>query len=80
MNPNPWVIILAIIAWCLLFAGVYTLGMHILKSNRKNAIKRRGQEIEDYEHEKRMFRFYVIAFFVGIPILFIIGCLQEFYS
>ncbi len=70
-------IILGIIIWIVLFLLVYFLGGWILESGRKNAIKKWGIEDCDYDDEKWTFRFYVIAFFVGIPLLFGIALWQE---
>jgi hypothetical protein len=58
---------------------VYFGGRWILELERKNAIKKWGMEEKDYDYEKWMFSFYVIAFFVGIPILIIIALWQEYH-
>ena len=57
---------------------LWFIGNRILDSAKKNAIKKWGAEERDYAHEKWAFRFYVIAFFVGIPILLLIALWQEF--
>ena len=72
-----WLII-GIIIWILLFLLVWFIGNWILDSAKKNAIKKWGTEERDYAHEKWTFRFYVIAFFLGIPILLLIALWQEF--
>ena len=72
-----WLII-GIIIWILLFLLVWFIGNRILDSAQKNEIKKWGPEQRDYAHEKWTFRFYVIAFFVGIPILLLIALWQEF--
>lgn len=72
-----WLII-GIIIWILFFLLVWFIGNRILDSSKKNAIKKWGTEERDYAHEKWTFRFYVIAFFVGIPILLLLALLQEF--
>lgn len=77
---KKWPIIIGIIIWILLFLVVYVVGGSILEAQRKNAIKKWGMEERDYEHEKWMFRFYVIAFFVGIPLLLGIALWQEFFK
>lgn len=75
---KKWLLIIGIIIWILLFLAVYVVGGLILEAERKNAIKKWGMEERDYAHEKWMFRFYVIAFFVGIPLLIGIALWQEF--
>ena len=72
-------IILGVIIWILLFLAVYFIGSRIIESQRSSAKKRWGIEERDYEHEKWMFRFYVIAFFVGIPLLLVIALWQEIF-
>lgn len=72
-----WLII-GIAIWILLFGLVWFVGSRILDSARKNAIKKWGTEERDYAHEKWMFRFYVVVFFVGIPALLLIALWQEF--
>ena len=72
-----WLII-GIIIWILLFLLVWFLGNWILDSAKKNAIKKWGMEERDYAYEKWTFRFYVIAFFAGSPILLLIALWQEF--
>ena len=47
------------------------------KKTPNSSIKKWGTEERDYAHEKWTFRFYVIAFFVGIPILLLIALWQE---
>ena len=69
---------IGIIIWILLFLLVWFIGNWILDSAKKNAIKKWGTEERDYAHEKWTFRFYVIAFFLGIPILLLIALWQEF--
>ena len=76
---NKWYIIIGIILWILLFLIVYFVGGRILDTSRKKAFKKWGVEERDYAHEKWMFRFYVIAFFVGIPLLMVIALWQEFF-
>lgn len=76
---NKWYIIIGIILWILLFLIVYFVGGRILDTSRKKALKKWGVEERDYAHEKWMFRFYVIAFFVGIPLLMVIALWQEFF-
>ena len=75
---KKWPIIIGIIIWILLFLVVYVVGGLILEVQRKNAKKKWGMEERDYVHEKWVFRFYVIAFFVGIPLLLGIALWQEF--
>ena len=58
---------------------MYFVGGRILDTSRKKALKKWGVEERDYAHEKWMFRFYVIAFFVGIPLLMVIALWQEFF-
>ena len=77
---KKWPIIIGIIIWILLFLVVYVVGGLILEAQRKNAQKKWGMEERDYVHEKWMFRFYVIAFFVGIPLLLGIALWQEFFK
>lgn len=77
---KKWPIIIGIIIWILLFLVVYVVGSLILEAQRKNAQKKWGMEERDYVHEKWMFRFYVIAFFVGIPLLLGIALWQEFFK
>ena len=74
---SEWIIVLIVIVWILLFLLVYFGGSWILETSRKNAVKKWGQEERDYSHEKWTFRFYVIAFFIGIPALLLIAFLQE---
>ena len=76
---NKWYIIIGIILWILLFLIVYFVGGRILDTSRKKALKKWGVEERDYAHEKWIFRFYVIAFFVGIPLLMVIALWQEFF-
>lgn len=71
-----WLII-GIIIWILLFLLIWFTGNWILDSSQKKAVKKWGMEERDYAHEKWTFRFYVIAFFVGIPILLVIALWQE---
>ena len=77
---KKWSIIIGIIIWLLLFLIVYVLGDFVLETQRRNAEKKWGMEERDYAYEKWMFRFYVIAFFVGIPILIGIALWQEFFK
>lgn len=77
MNSKVWIIVVAVIIWVLLFLVVYSVGSHILETSRKNATKKWGMEERDYDNEKWMFRFYTIAFFVGIPFLAILALIQE---
>ncbi len=76
---NKWPIIVGIIFWILLFLIVYFLGGWILDTSRKKAVKKWGTEERDYAHEKWMFRFYVIVFFVGIPTLLLIALWKEIF-
>ena len=73
---GKWIVV-GIVIWVLLFLLVYFMVSRILDASRKNAIKKWGTEERDYAHEKWTFRFYVIAFFVGIPILLLIALWQE---
>lgn len=75
---NKWPIILAIAGWILLFWIVYAVGGWVLDAQQKSAKKKWGTEERDYAHEKWTFRFYVIAFFVGIPLLLGIALYQEY--
>lgn len=72
-------IFIGIVVWVLLFLLVFFGGSWIVESARKNAVKKWGTEERDYDHEKWMFRFYVIAFFVGIPILVVLALLKEIF-
>ena len=72
-------IIIGVIAWVLLFLLVLFGGSFILEGARKNAKKKWGTEERDYDHEKWMFRFYVIIFFIGVPLLLGIAVWQEFF-
>ena len=76
---NKWYIIIGIILWILLFLIVYFVGGRILDTSRKKALKKWGVEERDYAHEKWIFRFYVIDFFVGIPLLIVIALWQELF-
>lgn len=71
-----WIVV-GILVWIMLFILVYFGGSWILDVSKKNAVKKWGIEERDYAHEKWIFRFYVIAFFIGIPILLIIALWQE---
>lgn len=73
-------IVLAFIIWILLFLLVFFSGSFILESSRKHAIKKWKMEERDYAYEKWEFRLYVIAFFVGIPILVMIALMQELHG
>ena len=77
---KKWPIIIGIIIWILLFLVVYVVGGLILEAQSKNAKKKWGMEERDYINEKWVFRFYVIAFFVGIPLLLGIALWQEFFK
>ena len=72
-------IFIGIVVWVLLFLLVFFGGSWIVESARKNAVKKWGTEERDYDHEKWMFRFYVIAFFVVIPILVVLALLKEIF-
>lgn len=72
-------IFIGAVVWVLLFLLVFFGGSWIVESARKNAVKKWGTEERDYDHEKWMFRFYVIAFFVGIPILVVLALLKEIF-
>ena len=73
-----WMLFAAVIVWILLFIAVLRGGTWILETSRKRAVKKWGMEERDYDHERWTFRFYVIAFFVGIPLLLVIALWQEF--
>lgn len=77
---NKWPIILAIAGWILLFWIVYAVGGWILDAQQKSAKKKWGTEERDYAHEKWTFHFYLIAFFVGIPLLLGVALYQEFFK
>ena len=72
------VIFIGIIIWILLFCLVFFGGRWILESSRKHSLKKWKMEERDYEYEKWQYSFYVIAFFVGIPLLLGIALWQEF--
>lgn len=72
-------IIAGIVIWVLLFFLVYWIGNRILDSSRRYAIKKWEIEERDYDYEKWQFRFYVITFFIGIPVLFFIAVFQEIF-
>ena len=72
-------IILGVIIWILLFIVVYSIGSRIIELQRNSAKKKWGIEERDYDHEKWIFRFYVIAFFVGVPLLLVIVLWQEMF-
>lgn len=75
-----WLIVVGIIIWIFLFLIVFFLGNWILDTAKKNAVKKWGMEERDYAHEKWMFRFYVITFFVGIPVLLFLAFLQKIFK
>ena len=75
-----WIfIILAIIVWILLFALLYVSGMHIINSSQKQSLKKWKTEIEDYDLKKWKFKFYLITFFVGVPVLFIVALFKDHF-
>lgn len=67
----------AVILWLLLFAACFWGGPAIIESIRRSQKKNWGSEAGDPKEEKWTFRFYVICFFVGIPVLAVIALLQE---
>jgi len=66
-----------IVIWLLLYALVLSIGIGILESNRRFSIKKWGIENDDYRFKKWEVAFYVSAFFIGIPILFLIALFME---
>ena len=64
-------IIGAILLGGLLFAACFWGGPAIIESIRRSQKKNWGSEAGDHEEEKKTFRFYVICFFAGLPILLI---------
>ena len=64
----------------MLFIVVYSIGSRIIELQRNSAKKKWGIEERDYDHEKWIFRFYVIAFFVGVPLLLVIALWQEIFK
>lgn len=71
------VIIGGIILWCLLFAAVFWGGSALIDSIARSQKKNWGRELGDPASDKWMFRFYVICFFVGIPILAVLALFQN---
>ena len=66
-----------IILWCLLFAACFWGGPAIIESIRRSQKKNWGSEVGDPEEEKKTLRFYVVCFFVGIPVLLIAALFLE---
>lgn len=71
------VVIVVVIAWILLFAAVFWGGSAIIDSIQRSQKKNWGAEAGDPAHDKWMFRFYVVCFFVGIPVMLIIALMQD---
>lgn len=71
------VVILIIIVWILLFAAVFWGGSALIDSIARSQKKNWGRELGDPASDKWMFRFYVICFFVGIPILAVLAFFQN---
>ncbi len=70
---TPLWILLGLLVWGLLFLGVYKLGMFVINASQKTSRKKWKCDIEDYDQKRWKFRFYTIAYFVGIPVLFLIA-------
>ena len=66
------VIFLLLIIWIILFLVVFVGGSYLIDQNQKKELNRWGTKTHDYENDKWLFRFYVIAFFIGIPILVVV--------
>ncbi len=64
---------MGLIAWCLLFLEVYKRGMFVINDSQKTSSEKWKCDIEDYDLKRWNFRFNTIAFFVGIPVLFLIA-------
>lgn len=71
------IIIGGIFLWCLLFAACFWGGPAIIKNIQKSQKKSWGKESGDPAHDIWTFRFYVICFFAGIPILLVIALFQN---
>ncbi len=67
-----WILV-GFILWGLLFLGVYKLGIFVINDSQKTSRKKWSCDIENYDQQRWTFRLYTIAFFVGIPILFLIA-------
>ncbi len=67
-----WILV-GFILWGLLFLWVYKLGIFLINDAQKTSRKKWNYDNKDYDLERWTFRFYTIAFFVGIPILFLIA-------
>lgn len=74
MVKGFFIIFIAFIAWVVLGVISYKVATRIEES-----IQKKEKELYDRysEDEKKTAQMYIIAFFVGIPILFIIGIIQE---
>ena len=71
------VVISGAVLWCILFAVCFWGGPAIIDSIHRSQRKNWGQEIGDSQEEKRTLRFYVVCFFVCIPVLLIIALFLE---
>ena len=74
---EPLVILGGMFLWLLLFAVCFWGGQAIIDSVHKSQKKKFGKEIGDPEADKKELRFYVILFFVGIPVLLVVALFLE---
>lgn len=66
-------IVLAHAAWLLTYFIALRIGLYIEDRIHKSAVKKWGQDIQDYQLNRLKLKIFVSIFFIGVPILFWIG-------
>lgn len=74
-----WILI-AVAVWAFLFWLFLFIGDWLIDSTNKTYIKKFGKADPCYDEQKKNHHFQVITYFVGIPVLILLGIIIEIFK